>query len=127
MRNCSRPGDIHNAGFGVGAAGIVPVRVIRPPGSAEAKGFLQEDKPVRMRMGEDKTIVVAAGIRLQTQIRLQLRSLSAPPEELVVGAALPLHEFLQPGGAQHPAQHFEEANEVGLPGTVGADHHGDIG
>ena len=90
--------------------------------AAEPVLFSLKHEPIRVRVPQHKTIIIAAQVGRQTNLGLDPPSAPPPAEELVVRSALHLNEVGQPGRPEHPAQHLEESDDIGLSGTVGADN-----
>ena len=80
-----------------------------------------------MCMGKRKPVVVSAHFGSHGHRRIHERADLPTAEQLIVSAALPRYELAQVPGPQHPTQHLEEADEVGLAGAVGTDQHGRLG
>ena len=130
-----RPG-FENLGLGVsrtqflpwGVVRLLPRGVVRRIATAEAEALVVELQLVGVRVCQGEAIVGRTRRCTEPNGGLYPVRGRVSAEQLVVGATLPPHEPGQPARCrQHPAHHLEEPHEVGLAGTVRADHHGDVG
>ena len=102
---------------------VFPPRLRPQSVAVESETLFSEEESVGMRMSKYKLIVVAALTRAQCDLGLYAWGSFIAAKQLVVGATLPLNELSESVRAEHPTQHVEETNEIGLSGAVGANQH----
>ena len=106
------------------AVEVLPRRFGREGVIAGPESFRGKDKAVGVGVGEGKAIVVAARAGAEGDFGCNAGRNTAAAKQLVGGAAVPFYEFGEAPGAEHPADHLKEADDVGLAGTVGANQDG---
>ena len=114
----------HNHRLGMAASEVLPGRFRTQSLLAISERLFREHESVGVHMDKRKPVVVVARIGPYDQLGFQQRADLVTAEQLVVGAALALDELGQPTGADHPADHVEEANDIGFARAVGADQDG---
>ena len=94
--------------------------------TAEAQPFLGEHEPVRGPVGQREGVLVNPVRRRQADVRLHARRHLVAHKKLVVGTALQGDELFEVLRPEHPTQHLEEPDDVGLARPVGSDEHGGV-
>lgn len=86
-------------------------------------GLIDQHQGITRDMGQGKAIVIAASLSFDAYLGIQAWRRPDAHEELIIPATLTQNEFLEILTPRHPAQHLEEADEVGFSGTIGANQH----
>ena len=97
------------------AAEVIPRCLRVPVLPAETERFFGEHEPVRVDVCKAEPVLVPTLLGTQGKLGVHARRSAVAAVQLVVGATVPLYELAETGRPEHPAQHLEEAHEIGLP------------
>ena len=121
-----RVGGFDDLRFPVTAPEVLPGCFRRDSVGVKTERLIGKNQPVGMSVGQRKAVIIPAPFRVQEDFGLHAWGSSVPTVQLIVSSTVSLDKLAK-AAPQHPTQHLEEADEIGLARTVGADQDGRVG